>query len=148
MSHTTSIDSIVFSDMKALAAAVSELNSRGVKCSLVKDAVPRAYFPNQKGMEKAPYVLTLEGCRFDVGFYPASKGKGYVARTDLFNNHVSDVLGAKSQGAETAMQAALGKLNSTYAVHAATMEAQRKGHTVRRVNNADGSIRLVVSNFN
>jgi len=43
------------------------------------------------------------------------------------------------------MQAALGKLNQTYAIHATTRAAVAKGMQVRRVNGNDGSVRLVVT---
>ena len=68
-----------------------------------------------------------------------------VARTDLFMGHVARVLGATAGQNETAGQAALGKLYQTYAIHAATRKAVQQGMTVRRVNNNDGSVRLVVS---
>ena len=145
MSHTTTVDNIVFSDMDALALAVKELTAAGVKCALVKDAKPRAFYANQAGLEVAPYVLQLQDSRFDIGFYPTGRGDGYVARTDLFANSVAGVLGAKAQGKETAMQAALGKLNQAYAIHAATRAATKKGMQVRRINKEDGTVRLVVS---
>ena len=144
MSHTTSIESIVFSDMQALAAAVTELASKGIKCSLETNAVPRAFYTNQAGLEKAPYVLRLHDCPYDIGFYAREKG-GYEARTDLFANRVAGILGVKAQGNETAMQAALGKLNQTYAIHAATRAASSKGMSVRRINSEDGGVRLVVT---
>lgn len=148
MSHTTAIESIVFSDIQALKAAVNELNSKGVRCSLDTNAVPRAFYANQQGMEMAPFVLRLTDCQYDVGFYPRAQGGGFEARTDLFANRVADVLGAPISGKETAMQGALGKLNQMYAVHAATRAAAAKGHNVRRVNGSDGSIKLVVTGIN
>lgn len=144
MSHTTAIDNIVFSDIAALTAAVNELNTKGVKCSLVKGGVPRAYYANQAGMGVADYVLKLDGCQYDVGFYHDKAKNGLVAKTDLFANHVAGVLGVRAGTGESSAQAALGKLNQTYAIHAATRRAVQQGMTVRRVNNQDGSVRLVV----
>ena len=53
MSHTTEIGNIVFSDIDALRAAVNELNTHGVKCSLEKGGNPRAFYANQQGMGAA-----------------------------------------------------------------------------------------------
>lgn len=144
MSHTTAIDNIVFTDVEALKAAVNELVSKGIKCSLVKGGVPRAYYQNQTGLGEADYVLKLDAAPYDIGFYHDKVKKGLIARTDLFANHVSRVLGATPQKGERAEQAALGKLYQTYAVHASTRKAVQQGMTVRRVNNEDGSVRLVI----
>jgi hypothetical protein len=149
MSHTTAIDSIVFSDIDALTAAVNELISQGVKCSLEKDAVPRAFYQNQSGLGKAPYVLRLHDSRYDIGFYPREGRPGMEARTDLFGGDVRAVLGARTKtNDETAQQAALGRLNQAYAIHAATRAATKKGMAVRRINGEDGSVRLVVTGYN
>lgn len=147
MSHTSEISNIVFSDVAALKAAVTELSSKGIKCALVADATPRAYYSNQQGMGKADYVLQLQDAPYDVGFYKTGKGQGMVARTDLFGGHISRILGANPAKGESAQQAALGKLNQTYAIHAATRKAVQQGMTVQRVNNSDGSVRLVVGGF-
>lgn len=147
MSHTTEIGDIVFSDIQALTAAVNEMAGKGVKCSLIKGGTPRAFYQNQQGMGAAEYVLRLEDCPYDIGFYRDNAKKGLVARTDLFAGHVSRVLGVQANSNESAAQAALGKLNQTYAIHAATRKAVQQGMTVKRVNNADGSVRLVVGNI-
>lgn len=142
MSHTTEISAIVFSDMAALAGAVAELQKMGVKCALERNATPRAFFQNQKGMEAADYVLRLADCPYDIGFYKTENGRGYSARTDLWGGHVQRVLGVNARPGETAEQAALGKLNQMYGVHAATREAARKGYRVQRINKEDGTIAL------
>ncbi len=145
MSHTTTIDSVVFSDIDALKAAVAELQKSGVKCSLLVNAVPRAYYANQQGMGEAPFVLKLDDSRFDVGFYYDKDKKGYTPRTDLFGNHVANVLGAKkTQDHETPMQCALGKLNQMYGVHAATRQAVKQGYSVRRSTKPDGTVQLTM----
>lgn len=144
MSHTTEITDIIFADIAALTAAVNELSSKGVKCSLSKGGSPRAYYQNQQGMGAADYVLRLDDALYDVGFYHDAKRKGMVARTDLFMGSVQRVLGSPQSGTESVGQAAMGKLYQTYAIHAATRKAVQQGMTVQRVNNADGSVRLVV----
>jgi hypothetical protein len=144
MSHTTEINNIVFADIEALKAAVNELNSKGIKCTLVKGGTPRAYYQNQQGMGAADYTLQLDGSPYDIGFYTDKEKKGLVARTDLFMGHVARVLGAQASAGESQAQAALGQLYQTYAIHAATRKAVQQGMSVKRVNNADGSVRLVV----
>lgn len=148
MSHTTAIDSIVFSDIDALTAAVKELAASGVKCSLEKNATPRAFYQNQAGLGPAPYVLRLHDSRYDIGFYPREGKQGFEARTDLFGGDIAKVLGTNSvKPGETQMQAALGKLNQTYAIHAATRAATKKGMNVRRINGENGDVRLVVTGY-
>ena len=148
MSHTTSIDSIVFSDIDALTAAVKELAAAGVKCALEKNTTPRAFYQNQTGLGVAPYVLRLHDSRYDIGFYPREGKQGYEARTDLFGGDISRVLGATNiKPGETAQQAALGKLNQAYAIHAATRAAVKKGMAVRRINGEDGGVRLVITGY-
>lgn len=146
MSHTTEISGIVFRDVEALTLAVNEMAANGIKCSLVANATPRAYYENQQGLGKADYVLTLKDSPYDVGFYKDEKKGGFVARTDLFMGHVAKVLGVTDKSAAPA-QAALGRLYSTYAVHATMRQAARGGQTVRRINNPDGSVRLAVTGY-
>lgn len=98
-------------------------------------------------MGEAAYVLKLEGAPYDIGFYMDAKKKGLVARTDLFAGRVSAVLGAPISGKESPEQAALGKLYQTYAIHAATRKAVQQGLSVKRVNNSDGSVKLVVGGY-
>jgi hypothetical protein len=145
MSHTTEINSIVFSDVAALKLAVQELQKAGVKCTLKEKAVPRAYYANQQGMGLADYVLELQDSPYDVGFYYDTKLKGMVARTDLFLGHVSKVLGVKAGVDEKPEQAALGKLYQAYAVAATTRQAARQGYTVRKISRADGSVQLIIN---
>lgn len=145
MSHTTSIEGVRFTDVAALEAAVKELQSKGIKCDLVKGGTPRAYYQNQQGLGAAEYVLKLHDAKYDVGFYPAADGKGMEARTDLFAGSVAAVLGAVRGKGESAEMAALGKLNQTYAIHAATRRATMAGHNVTRVQQKDGTVTLTVT---
>lgn len=145
MSHTTTIDGIIFTDIAALRAAIEELNQQGISCSLTKDSTPRAYYPNQTGMGKAPYVVRLNRAPYDVGLYWNEEKKGYEPRTDLFGGSVAGQLGVPMQAGGNPLRAALGKLNRVYAAHAATRQASKQGYSVRRINKDDGSIRLVVT---
>lgn len=123
-----------------------DLQAAGVKCSLKEKCKPRAYYQNQAGMDKAAdYVLHLDDCPYDVGFYMDDKVKGYVARTDLFAGHIQRVLGAPVSAGEKPEQAAMGRLYHTYAVNAATRQAAKQGYSCRKVTKADGTVQLIMT---
>lgn len=146
MSHTATVKHVLISSISALREAVKELNTLGVKCSLVENAQPRAYFSNQSGMGTAPFVLSLgNGCPYDVGFYPTHDGKGYEARTDFYQGHVAKLLGVNGSDARSPGEQQLGKLFQLYAVHAASAVARAKGHMVSRRVKPDGTITLEVT---
>lgn len=140
MSHTSTVDSVVVTDFEALKSAVRELNSVGVKCSLVEKATPRAYYATQNGMGEAPYVIRLEDAKYDVGVYKRSDDAGYEFRTDFFGGSVQAVLGAKDGPPNN-----IGKLCQMYAVHAVTRKAAQQGMSVSRVLNSNGGIKLVIN---
>ncbi len=100
-------------------------------------------------MGVAPYIVQLNDGLYDVGLYRDEQKKGYVCRADLFGGYVGKFLGALPVTGESNnyQQAALGKLYSTYAVHATTRKAIQQGHSVKRVNAPDGSVRLVIGNI-
>lgn len=143
MSHTTTIDEIVFTDVEALRQAVKELNKMGVACTLEKGTVPRAYGMGQMG--KADYTLKLANGQYDVGFYMDKEKKGLVAKADFWNGHIQSQLGAKTRKGESQAQAQMGKLYATYAAAAATRQAIKQGYTVRRVAKEDGSVQLIMT---
>lgn len=144
MSHTSAIKAIQIQSISALRSAITELNTTGVGLTLIENAVPRAYFANQQGMGKADYVVQLSNCPYDIGLYKNEQG-GYEARTDFFAGHVAKVLGAACTKPENREQAQMGKLFQMYAIHAATEVARRKGHSVRRITKADGTVQLEVT---
>lgn len=144
MSHTSEISAVAIVDIGALEATVAELKASGIRCSLLKNVKPRAYYENQQGMGVAPFVLKLDDSRYDVGFYENGKG-GYVARTDLFGGDIQRLLGAAKGEKETAQQAAIGKLYQGYAVNAAVRQATKQGYRVQRSVKADGSIQLTMN---
>lgn len=145
MSHTSEIKAVAIVDIDALRQTVAELNKAGVKCSLLQNATPRAYFAGQQGMGLAPYVLKLDDAPYDVGFYDNGQG-GYTARTDFWGGHVARVLGAKPLQGEDSNQAQLGKLFNSYAVNATVRQATKQGYRVMRNTQADGSVQLTLTN--
>lgn len=146
MSHTSEITDIVFSDIAALRLAIADLQRAGIKCTLLEKAKPRAYYSNQEGMGEAPYVIQLSDAMYDVGLYPNPAGKGYIARTDLFMGSVCNVLGVKATAKESPGQAALGRLNQAYALHATVRQATAQGYKVSRLTAPDGTIKLTLTN--
>lgn len=152
MSHTSTVSTVLFSDIKALQAAVRELNKQGVKCSLVENATPRAYFTNQAGLGQARYVLKLEDSKYDVGFYPVNSTPGVTpgameARYDTFQNYVGKLLGATvPPGPNQPDEAALGigRLSQEYAIQATISRAIASGKRVNRVPGKNGAVVLTV----
>lgn len=145
MSHTSIINSVVFSDVAALRSAIKELASLGVKCELLENAIPRAYYIKQAGMGIAPLVVKLTDGPYDVGLYQRQGTSEYEARADFYAGYVEKVLGVSCPVGGNKDQAKMGKLYQMYAVHAATRKAIQEGHQVSRVNQADGSVQLEVS---
>lgn len=143
MSHTTTIAKILLTDMQAFKAACAELKRKGVDLDIVENAKPRAYYDNQMG--KAPYVVRLNNSRYDVGVYPTKDGKAHECRADFFGGDIQGQLGGTAKTPDEREQAPLGKLYQMYAVHAATRQAVRKGYTVNRVEQDDGTIQLQVA---
>ncbi len=63
MSHTATIKTLMLSDKHAITAAIAELKTKGVNCELLENAVPRAYYSDQKGMGAADMVRAHEDYR-------------------------------------------------------------------------------------
>jgi hypothetical protein len=144
MSHTTAINSIEITDVDALRSAVQELKTNGVDCELLENAIPRAYYRNQ--LPQADLVLKLNKSAYDVGFYAKENGTGYITKCDFFQGDIAKQLGTNDvREGEDPVQARLGKLYQTYAVHATSRAAAQQGHTVQRINKADGTVQLVVT---
>lgn len=142
MSHTTTISTLLLSDETAIQAAIAELATKGVKCELLENAIPRAYYQDQ--MPQADKVIKLAASRYDVGLYRKADGT-YEAKADFWGNDVQNALGAKAGKDDNTTQAKLGKFFSLYACHAATRKAVQQGYQVRRIDKADGGIQLQVT---
>lgn len=147
MSHTSVIKAIVISDVRALRAAIKELKREGVKCDLLENAVPRAYYTNQDGLGKADFVVKLDDSKYDIGLYQNKEIGGYEARADLFNasNNIAKVLGVTQANGKSRESAALGKLYQKYAVNAAERQALEQGYSTQRNTLQDGSVQLTLT---
>ena len=142
MSHTSTISSILITDVNALKSAITELKQAGVNCDLLEDAVPRAYSRSQAGMGQAPYVVKLSN--YDVGLYLNKDKSGYEARTDFWDGSVERDLGVQDDSVSRE-QAMMGKLYQMYGVHATTRAAAQKGYRVTRHTGEEGKIQLRIA---
>ena len=144
MSHTTTVNSVTLVSKSAIQAAVRDLKGLGIKCDLLENAVPRAYYSNQAGMGEADMVLKLNDAQYDVGLYKNDKGH-YEARTDFFAGSVGRVLGVATTGQASGEQAQLGKFFQAYATRAVEEQALSQGYMVNQARNADGTIVMTLT---
>lgn len=136
MSHTTTLKSVVIRDVQAVEQAVAELAKQGISIELLRDAVPRMYYPNQlqkdTGKATADLVLRLNDGRYDVALVKQEDGT-YLPVFDTWAGHVSNKLGAACPlpgTPEGNIQHAIGKFGQEYARFAATNAAVSQGYTV------------------
>ncbi len=122
MSHFTKIKTQI-KDIEALRSACREMG-----LSLLQNAEARGYYENRT---KGDYVIKLKG-PYDIALNKQPDG-AFGLTADLWNGHVENEVG---QG--------YGKLLQLYGVHKATREARKKGHLVRRSQQPDGAIKLVI----
>ncbi|MEI6809736.1 MAG: DUF1257 domain-containing protein [bacterium] len=122
MSHFTTIETQI-KDILALANACIEMG-----LTLSGNAEARGYGSNTL---KGDYVIRLKG-PYDIAVNLQKDGS-YGLTTDWWDGHVEKEVGK-----------AYGRLLQLYAVHKASIEARRKGHTVRRQQMQDGSIKVSI----
>ena len=122
MSHFTDIETRV-RDIAAVRAACAELGLQ-----VLENAEARGYAQNKV---RGDFVIQLNG-PYDVALQRDDNGN-YRFVADLWQGHVEKELG---QG--------FGRLKQLYGVHKATIEARRKGLSVRRRKLPNGSIRLAL----
>jgi hypothetical protein len=122
MSHFTEIKTQI-KDIEALGLACTELG-----LSLLANAQARGYAQQHT---RGDHVIRLKG-PYDIAVNRQSDGT-YGLTTDWWAGHVEKEVGQN-----------YGRLLQLYGVHKATMEARRKGLSVRRQNQANGNIKLVL----
>jgi hypothetical protein len=123
MSHFTTIKTQI-KDIDALQAACGEL---GV--ALVAHTSARGYLGNQI---KGDYVIQLKG-PYDIALN-AQPDRSFGLTADLWQGHVEKEVGKD-----------YGRLLQLYGVHKASLEARKKGHLVKRSQQKDGSIKLIIA---
>ena len=122
MSHFTTIQTQI-RDIAALRAACAELG-----LDVIENAEARGYGANT---HKGEFVIKLQG-PYDIALN-RQPDNTYGLTTDWWDGHVEREVGA-----------GFGKLLQLYGVYKATREARRKGYLVRRKQQPDGAIRLVI----
>src|SRR5712691_2156315 len=123
MSHFTTIKTQV-KDIEALRSACTEMG-----LALLQNAEARGYYQNKI---KGDYVVHLKG-PYDIAVNK-EPGGSFGLTADLWQGHVEQEVGQN-----------YGKLLQLYGVHKAIREARKKGHLVRRSQQQDGAIKLVIA---
>lgn len=122
MSHFVTIKTQI-KDIEALKSACSELG-----LAVLQSAKARGYGGSEV---QADHVIRLKG-PFDVALNREKTGT-FALSTDWWGGHVEKEIGKDYS-----------KLIQLYAVHKTIREARKKGHLVKRQNQQDGSIKLVI----
>lgn len=122
MSHFTTICTQI-KDIAALESACKELH-----LSLRQNTEARGYASQTR---RGDFVIQLKG-PYDIAVNRQPNGT-YGLTTDWWQGHVEKEVGAN-----------FGKLLQLYGVHKATAEARRKGFSVLRQQQRNGSIKLVL----
>src|ERR1035438_7527012 len=122
MSHFTEIQTQI-KDTEALRAACQEIG-----LTLLQHADARGYYENKT---KGEYVIRLKG-PYDIALNKQADGT-FGLNADLSNGHVEKEVGP-----------GYGKLLQLYGVHKASIEARKKGLSVLRRHQPNGSIKLVL----
>ncbi len=122
MSHFTTVTTQI-RDIEALREACGELG-----LVVLDDTTARGYSRNEI---HGDHVIRLRG-PYDIAVN-RNPDNTYGLTTDWWDGHVEKEVGA-----------GFGRLLQLYAVHKASREARKRGHTVTRKPQRDGSIKLVI----
>lgn len=122
MSHFTTIHTQI-KDIEALRQACQELG-----LALLQNAEARGYYENKT---RGDYVIQLKG-PYDIALNQQPDGS-FGLTADLWDGHVEKEVGKD-----------YGKLLQLYGVHKATREARKKGLSVLRRQQTNGSIKLIL----
>jgi hypothetical protein len=122
MSHFTTVKTQI-KDIAALRSACAELG-----LTVKQNAQARGYYENKT---KGEYVIQLKG-PYDIALNKQPDGS-FGITADLWEGYVEKEVGKD-----------YGKLMQLYGVHKATIEARKKGLSVLRRPQQNGSIKLVL----
>ena len=123
MSHFTTINTQI-KDVEALRAAVNEMGLQ-----LIPNTTARGFYQQTLNGE---YVIRLKG-PYDIAVNQ-QPDHTYGLTTDWWDGHVEKEVGKD-----------FGRLLQLYGVHKATIEARKKGFSVLRKPQPNGSIKLVLA---
>ena len=122
MSHFVTIQTQI-RDLEALRDACTELS-----LELLNDTQARGF---NGSLVSADHVIRLKG-PYDIAI-KVTPNQSFELSTDWWNGHVAAEVGPN-----------YGRLLQLYAVHKTTREARRKRLSVRRRQEQDGSIKLIL----
>ena len=122
MSHFTTVKTQI-KDIAALRSACAELG-----LTVKQNAQARGYYENKT---KGDYVIKLKG-PYDIALNQQPDGS-FGITADLWEGHVEKEVGKN-----------YGKLMQLYGVHKVAIEARKKGLSVLRRPQQNGSIKLVL----
>jgi hypothetical protein len=122
MSHFTEIKTQI-KDIDALRSACLEMG-----LPLLQNTEARGYYENKT---KGDYIIQLKG-PYDIALNKQADGT-FGLTADLWQGHVEKEVGP-----------GYGKLLQFYGVHKATLEARKRGLSVLRRHQQNGSIKLVL----
>jgi len=122
MSHFTTIKTMI-RDITALKAACAELG-----LELLENTEARGFSSNRI---RGDFVIKLKG-PYDVALNRQSDGS-YALNADLWQGRVESELGPD-----------FGRLRQLYGVHKSMAEARRRGLSVTRRNQPNGTVRLAL----
>lgn len=129
----------------ALLAAVDEVQKKhGVRITVKHNAECRLWASQRA---KCDVVLSIAGCRFDVGFQQAKDGSGLTPIFDSHGNELYQYLGQGREHAKTTEEKAMmhiGKLMQEYAYQAIYAEALTQGAMVDAGVNEHGQYVLAI----
>ena len=123
MSHFTTIQTQI-KDIEALRSAVSEMGLQ-----LIANTTARGFYQQTL---KGDYVIRLKG-PYDIAVNQ-QPDRTYGLTTDWWDGHVEREVGTN-----------FGRLLQLYGVHKATIEARKKGLSVLRRPQPNGSIKLILA---
>lgn len=123
MSHFTTIKTQI-KDVEALRSAVNELGLQ-----LIPNSTARGFYQQTL---KGDYVIRLKG-PYDIAVNQQPDGT-FGLTTDWWDGHVEREVGTN-----------FGRLLQLYGVHKASMEARKKGYSVLRNQQHNGSIKLILA---
>ena len=123
MSHFTTIQTQI-KDVEALRAAVTEMGLQ-----LIPNTTARGFYQQTITGE---FVIRLKG-PYDIAVN-RQPDHTFGLTTDWWDGHVEREVGPN-----------YGRLLQLYGVHKATAEARRKGYSVQRRQQPNGSIKLVLA---
>jgi hypothetical protein len=149
MSHNVSLDGVIFSDLKALRAAIEELNKEQVSAKYEFIETPtsiRGWYGAQTNVDAA---IKLAGYKYDIGFTKQPDGSFKPVLEDMFNEPgITAQPGTESLDGKVCqyrpMDGIIGKLSQRYAVIVAEINARAMGAMTRRINAQGGQIHLEV----